>query len=108
MKLSVTKGSLQSTIGEVAKMQSVDLKRRTVPIHGKKYHVLGGKPTAIPNRTLYLLNTEGEEFDYSLWLAEPDDNDKERIDMWPYEGPDTEKLKLIKQLLEEFVATAFE
>jgi hypothetical protein len=49
-----------------------------------------------------------EKTDYSLWLVEPNDDDKEKVDMWPYEGPDDRKNELIIELLEEFVATAFD
>jgi hypothetical protein len=86
----------------------MNLKNKIVPIHGKKYQVLAGKPTALPNRILYLLSAEGGGTDYSLWLAEPDDNDEEKVHMWPYKGPDAGKDELIKELLEDFLEHAFD
>jgi hypothetical protein len=87
----------------------MDLTKREINLKGKRYAVLAGKPIpSRPNRTLYLLSAKGEGTDYSLWLAEPDDNDGERVNMWPYEGPDTEKNELIKELLEDFFEHAFD
>jgi len=77
----------------------------TKPINGKQHSILAGKPTSIPNRGIYLLGSKGEEKDYSLWLIELNE-DGENADLWPYEGDDTEEL--IQELLEEFIATAFD
>jgi hypothetical protein len=57
----------------------MNLKNRILTIKGKQLYILAGKPTAIPNRTLYLLNATDGETDHSLWLAEPDENDEEKI-----------------------------
>jgi hypothetical protein len=83
----------------------VNLKNKNVTLHGKEYAILAGKPTPIPNRSIYLLNVLGKEPDYSLWFIEIDD-DEQNIRLWPYEGTDTKEL--IKELLEEFIATAFD
>ena len=87
-------------------MQTVNLKNLNVTLKEKKYAVLAGKPTPLPKRKIYLLSALGEEHDYSLWLVEPSDDDDNTLDFWPYEGTDTKEL--IKQLLEEFIETAFE
>jgi hypothetical protein len=87
----------------------MNLRNRIITIKGKQLYVLAGKPIpSRPNRTLYLLSSTDEETDHSLWLAEPDENDEKRIHMWPYEGPDAERLKLIMELLEDFVEHAFD
>jgi len=83
----------------------MNLKNKIVTMQGKKYYILAGKPTAIPNRGIYLLSSQGEEKEYSLWLIETD-NDNQKMELWPYEGTDTEEL--IQELLEEFIATAFD
>ena len=87
-------------------MQPVNLKNRHITLHGKKYAVLAGKPTPIPNRSIYLLSALGEEQDHSLWLVEPSDDDDNKIDLWPYEGTDTKEL--IIELMEKFIETAFD
>jgi hypothetical protein len=86
----------------------MDLRNKILTIKGKQLYILAGKPTAIPNRTLYLLNAVDGEADYSLWLVEPDEDDEEKIHMWPYKGPDTERLKLIMELSEDFLEHAFD
>ncbi|MDR0312326.1 MAG: tetratricopeptide repeat protein [Treponema sp.] len=86
-----------------AKLRKLDIK-----LKGKWYSILAGKPTSIPNRRIYLLSARDEEYDYSLWLIEIDDDNEEIIHSWPYECPDAEKLELLKELLEEFIATAFD
>jgi hypothetical protein len=83
----------------------VNLKNKILTLHGKKYCILAGKPTPIPNRSIYLLNVLSKEPDYSLWFTEIDDGEQ-NIRLWPYEGTDTKEL--IKELLEEFIATAFD
>ncbi|MCL2444282.1 MAG: hypothetical protein FWD13_12575 [Treponema sp.] len=77
----------------------------TKPINGKQHSILAGKPTSIPNRGIYLLSSQDEEKEYSLWLIETDD-DIQKMELWPYEGTDSEEL--IKELLEKFIETAFE
>jgi hypothetical protein len=87
----------------------MDLTKREINLKGKQFCILAGKPIpSRPNRTLYLLSAKDEEADYSLWLVEPDDNDGERVDMWPFEGPETEKKELIMELLEDFIEHAFD
>ena len=81
-----------------------ELKNKNVTLNGKKYAILTGKPTPLPNRSIYLLSALGEETDYSLWLVEIDE-DGQNMSLWPYEGTNTNAL--IKQLLEEFIETAF-
>jgi len=83
----------------------MNLRNKNVTFNGKTYAILAGKSTSIDNRSIYLLNALGEEPDYSLWLVEVDNYEK-KMSLWPYEGTDTEEL--IKQLLEEFLETAFE
>jgi len=73
-------------------------------INVKEHAILAGKPTSIPNRGIYLLSSQGEEKEYSLWLIELSE-DGQNADLWPYEDTDTEEL--IEELWEEFVATAF-
>jgi tetratricopeptide (TPR) repeat protein len=85
-----------------------NLKRKNIKLKGKWQAILAGKPTSIPNRRIYLLNPVDEEVAYSLWLIEVDDDNEEIIHLWPYECPDAEKLELTKELMEEFVATAFD
>ena len=83
----------------------MNLKKRILTLHGKEHGILAGKPTEIPNRSIYLLRKLKEERDFSLWLIETSE-DKQKIDLWPYEGTDSEEL--IEELWEEFVATAFD
>jgi len=83
----------------------MNFKNKIVTIHGKKYFIKAGKPTTIPNRSVYLLSALGDEVDYSLWLVEIED-DGQNASFWLYEGTDADKL--IKELLEEFIETAFE
>ena len=83
----------------------MNFRNKDVTLNEKKYAILTGEPTSIKNRSIYLLSAFGEEPDYSLWLVEIDENEQ-KASFWPYDGTDTEKL--IKQLLEEFLETAFE
>jgi len=83
----------------------MNLKNKKVTFNGKTYYILTGKPTSIPNRSIYLLNTSSEGQDYSLWYAEIID-DGENTKLWPYEGTDTKEITM--QLVEEFIETAFE
>jgi hypothetical protein len=84
----------------------MDLTKKDINLEGKRYAVLAGKPIpSRPNRTLYLLSAIGEEVDYSLWLAE---SDNDGVDMWPYEGLDERKNELIKELIEDYLEHAFD
>jgi hypothetical protein len=71
---------------------------------GNKFHVLAGKEVKFHARSIWLLSSDGEKPDYSLWIFEPTDEGK--IAMWPYEGTDYNDL--VKELLELFIETAFD
>ena len=72
--------------------------------NGKKYYILAGKPIEGSNISIYLLSNTEKEGDYLLCNIEyMGDGD---FDLWPYKG--NNEIELTKELLEEFIETAYE
>jgi hypothetical protein len=79
----------------------LNLKNKIIPkLEGKRRFVLSGKPTDVPNRSIYLLSTMSEDDEYSyshkdreytLWNIEgPDESGM--LYAWPYQGADSDAL----------------
>ena len=74
-------------------------------LYGKEYYIMGGKSTAYPKLSIYLLATMDKKPEYSLWYGEFVDEEG-KIDFWPYDGEDSEDLKM--ELMENFIEHAFD
>jgi len=92
---------------EKAKQRAMELKNKVLPnLNGQKYYFLGGTPTDDPKISVYLLNTMDGQQNYSLWNVEFLEDEEGNIELSPYEGADSNKL--LKQLLETFLETAYD
>lgn len=83
----------------------IDLKDKIINWpDGRKFYFLTSKPVVgNSERNICLLNTLGKKADYYLWFMEVED--EKTVSFWPYEGTDSEEL--IKELLENFIETAY-
>jgi hypothetical protein len=93
----------------------LNLKNKIIPLlEGKQRYILSSKPTDVPNRSIYLLNTMSEngeysyspkDLEYTLWNIEgPDESGM--LHVWPYKGADSDAL--IIALLEDYLDNAFQ
>ena len=70
---------------------------------GRQFITLSRKSTANPKLFIYLMRSRDEEHNSSLWNFEFEECN---INMWPYDGADSDFLLL--ELLEDHVEHAFE
>jgi len=69
-----------------------------------RYCFLSCKPTDDPKVSIYLLNTMEDDANYSLWNVT--EVDEHNVGLSPYKGENYKEL--VEELLEEFVAHAFQ
>ena len=82
----------------------MDLKKKNITWpDGRVYCILAGKPVGDGKKSVYLLNPEGTEPDYSLWYIEIFGDE---VELSPYKGSDSEDL--IIELAEKFLENAFD
>jgi len=92
---------------EKSKKHAMELKNKVVPnLNGQRHCFLAGTPTDDPQICIYLLNTMDGQANYSLWNVEFLEDEEGNIELSPYEGAD--RNKLLKQLLETFLETAYD
>jgi hypothetical protein len=72
--------------------------------NGKDLFFLTGKIFEDGKKGIWLINSNRDQPDYSLWNIEFLDDGK--LEMWPYKGDDSYELTL--ELLELYLETAFD